>query len=191
MTSHDYPPLIEGINWIQVVAPLDEPDTNALEERDFHSDSISNSQDRAFLFAKRAESDAVVVTKKTAIAEHYRPSKFAPIYVLDRDSETRFESVGATNERHELTSVTSLDEAILLAGGAKAKLLLESGRTFASYLGQQHAVSQLLVTVTTPSEATARRTVEHLLKDMKIDHYSIATIVRFETICTAVVRPDK
>ena len=49
------------------------------------SKSIGNEFDRNFLIEMRRQSDAIVTTGKTAIAENYRSSKFAKVSVLSEN----------------------------------------------------------------------------------------------------------
>lgn len=159
--------LVEGVNWIQVIAPLD-----GLKQptADFHSDAISNDEDRSLLFAMRAQSDAIVVTKKTAIAENYRASKFAPIFVIDRDGlSPHFSPVAPADDRKGIALVKNIDEVGRAVSKGAPRILLESGRTYAAALASTGLVKRLILVVPTLDSNVARATVHSTLIDLGIN----------------------
>ena len=100
--------LVPGVNWIQVLAPIG---PSKAQVEDFNSAAISNAEDRELLFAARAKSDAIVTTKKTALAENYRASRFAPIFVIDRTGlAPKFEPVPADEVRQGIHLITSIED---------------------------------------------------------------------------------
>lgn len=161
--------LVEGVNWIQVLAPLAECEVSAA---DFHSDAISNAEDRSLLFSMRAQSDAIVVTKKTAIAENYRASKFAPIFVIDRDGlAPQFPPVAPDGERKGIALVKTIEDVVREVSKAGPRVLLESGRKYAAALASTGLLKRLILVVPTLDSNLAAATVHSTLIDLGIDAY--------------------
>lgn len=135
--------LTAGITWIQVVSAQ-----GAIDDAwRGTSDSVTNPADRKFLLAARSQADLIVTSARTADVERYRPSRFAPILIIDR-------SVSDTHT--ELTDDELLPGALLrlnegqsgAAMAARQHVLLESGPTLARALLQSRRDWQILLTVT-------------------------------------------
>ena len=161
-----------GLNWIHVLS------ANGLSVAagTKNSDSVSNSEDREFLFGMRSKCDAIVVSAKTAIAENYRPSKFAPIFIIDRNSTETARKLArvADGEKHAIEVHRSVDDAIRrLPDGAQSKILLECGRDMARSLCEDpHGTSRLvqaLISVTTGSSDLGKRRAVELVEGLSTE----------------------
>lgn len=138
-----------------------------------NSDSVTNAEDREFLFGMRSQCDAIMVSAKTALVENYRPSKFAPIFVIDRHSTAAARELErqAEGDKHPIEVHASVGEALLrLPEGSQSRVLLECGRTMAKSLfedarGESRLV-QALVSVTTDSSETGRRRALELISEL-------------------------
>ena len=135
-------PLLTGVTWIQAVpasGPLE------LAWRDT-SDEVSNDSDRRFLVSARAQADFIVTSAKTAAAESYRPSRYAPIVVLDRSAvastpdELRLLRSGDIAHADALTAVETL--------AREKSILLESGPTLAKVFAHSGSIQRVWLTVT-------------------------------------------
>lgn len=144
MTERDAPtfPLLTGVTWIQAV-PASGPLESAWQET---SDEVSNDSDRRFLVSARAQADFIVTSAKTAAAESYRPSRHAPIVVLDRTAvastpdELRLLRAGALVHANALTAVETL--------AREKRVLLESGPTLAKVFALSGSIQRVWLTVT-------------------------------------------
>lgn len=164
--------LTNGATWIQVAEPVGE--TSGLRDSSAtkNSDLISNPEDRALLFAMREQSDAILVSAKTAIAEHYRPSKFAPIYVVDRKG-TFTSTTEATPGRHAMKILGSVEEVFERHPPTHSKILLESGRTMAKSLIADGLVTRAIVVVVTPVIQLAEKTLTSVTDYLDLGEYLV------------------
>jgi hypothetical protein len=155
-TPNKHLALRPGVTWIQAIPP-----NGALAETwNIGSDAISNPADRALLMAARRVCDVVVTTARTAAAESYRPSKYAPIAVVDRHSE--FLPPVQFGETKPMFGISDLADLAMLEVQSNF-ILLESGITYAKALGSR--LEHFIVTVTNTSDATtALERVEELVR---------------------------
>ena len=109
------------------------------------SDSISNDEDRAELFAQRALADLIVTSSKTAAAEGYRASKFAPIQIWSASSETASFQVAQPPGTKPVSWVYTPDLPQALEGLAARTVLFETGPTLSRLLLPH--LDQLAITV--------------------------------------------
>jgi riboflavin biosynthesis pyrimidine reductase len=158
-----------GLNWIHVVSS----DGSSTGEGTSTSDGVTNYEDREFLFAMRAQCDAIFVSAKTAAAENYRASKYAPIYVIDRSHSPDSNALATdpTADKHGVYVVSSIEEALnSLPGGNQSRILLESGRQMtAAIIADASAaveVTQALVTVITSDANLAAGIARDLLDQL-------------------------
>lgn len=158
-----------GLNWIHVVSAHGE----SIGDEVATSDGVTNPEDREFLFAMRAKSDAIFVSAKTAIAENYRASKFAPIFIIDRNNDADAAALAtvATADKNAVLVVGSVDEALgTLAEGKQSRILLEAGRTMVADLFADDespiAITQALVTVVTSNPRLGERIANDLLAEL-------------------------
>lgn len=158
-----------GLNWIHVLSATGVSVAAGTK----NSDSVSNAEDREFLFGMRSQCDAIVVSAKTAIAEDYRQSKFAPIFIIDRNATAAARELErmADGERHAIEVHSSLEEALLrLPAGSQSKVLLECGRTMAKALCQDASgdsgLVQALISVTTDDKELGERRALQLVEEL-------------------------
>lgn len=158
-----------GLNWIHVVSG----DGSSTGDGKSTSDGVTNREDREFLFAMRAQCDAIFVSHKTAIAEGYRASKFAPIYIIDRSQspDTSALAKSATGDKHGVYVVSSIEEALsALPDGNRSRILLESGRQMTAALIADDngavGITQALVTVVTGDTRLAAAIAKDLLDQL-------------------------
>lgn len=155
-----------GLNWIHVVSR----DGSSTGDGKSTSDGVTNHEDRQFLFAMRAQCDAIFVSGKTAIAEGYLASKFAPIFIIDRSqSPDSLElATSATADKHGVYVVSSMEEALsALPDGNQSRILLESGRQMTAALIADDngavGITQALITVVTGDSRLADAIAKDLL----------------------------
>lgn len=158
-----------GLNWIHVVSA----EGSSIGGATATSDDVTNPEDREFLFAMRSQSDAIFVSAKTALAENYRASKFAPIYVIDRNGRLDSTALAsaATDSKQAVHLVGSVAEALAqLVDGKRSRILLESGRAMtAALLAEANSpvcITQALLTVTTQSSELATVRASGLLESV-------------------------
>lgn len=148
-TSFD---LVNGWTWIQVLAgsrPVSETWSGS-------SRASTNADDYERLMAARRAADIILVTSRTAEAEHYRPSKHAPICVIDRNG--RFIPPTASQLQQPMecfNSVAAYDNQ-----HPTGKVLLESGLKFAAE--HSNRIRQILLTITSTSEPTVATVLDEL-----------------------------
>lgn len=158
-----------GLNWIHVVSSDGQSSGGDYST----SDGVTNPEDREFLFAMRAECDAIFVSATTAIAEGYRASKLAPIFIIDRGESPKAAALAATAaaDKHPIYLVKSIEDALAyLPDGTSSNILLESGRKMTeSILADGNApvgITQALVSVITQDSEHAARVATELLNQI-------------------------
>jgi hypothetical protein len=141
-----------GLNWVHVVSS----DGRSTGDGEPTSDGVTNHEDREFLFAMRAQCDAIFVSAKTALAENYRASKYAPIFVIDRRQSVEVGALAsaAIGDKRGVYVVSSIREALTrLPNGNRSRILLESGRQMTATLINDSTaavgITQALITVIT------------------------------------------
>ncbi|MFM5967746.1 MAG: hypothetical protein ACKOQ8_01730 [Micrococcales bacterium] len=164
-----------GITWIQVVEPSSPSDDH---EPTFvkNSDLVSNAEDRELLFGARSQADVILVTEKTASAEKYRPSKFAPILVIDRSGS--YTPPPEVLGKHPIRVLPSVEDALAANPLDSSKILLESGPTLASALAKQALLGQAIVVVTTLDRRAAEGALTNTLTQLGVKDFDIR--VRFQ-----------
>ena len=168
--------LVPGVNWIQVLAPIG---PSKAQVEDFNSAAISNAEDRELLFAARAKSDAIVTTKKTALAENYRASRFAPIFVIDRTGlAPKFEPVPADEVRQGIHLITSIEDVPGQLRVAEPRILLESGRSYAAAIAKAGLLKRLILVVPTLDAQIGTDTLDSTLKALRLESFAVRTVFR-------------
>lgn len=164
-----------GITWIQVVEPT--------STRDVHeptlvknSDLVSNAEDRELLFGARSQADVILVTERTASAEQYRPSKYAPILVIDRSG--LYTPPPEVQGKHPIKVFPSVEDALAAHPLDSSRILLESGPTLASALAKQALLGQAIVVVTTLDRRAAERALTNTVTQLGVEDFDIRA--RFE-----------
>ncbi len=118
---------------------------------DGSSRSLSSAADRALLKHLRSISSLIVTDAATAAAEHYRPSKFAPIQIWSKSSNFRgFSNISADAEHQQLTvkHTDDLHLAVAEATLLSRHLLFETGPTVSALLAEANLIDELCLTVT-------------------------------------------
>ena len=164
-----------GITWIQVVEPTSPSDAH---EPTFakNSDLVSNAEDRELLFESRSQADVILVTERTASAEKYRPSKYAPILVIDRAGS--YTPPPEVLGKHPIRVLPSVEDALAANPLDSSRILLESGPTFASALAKQALLGQAIVVVTTLDRRAAEGALTKTLTQLGVEDFDIRA--RFE-----------
>ncbi len=141
--------LKSGVTWIHVLSASGE--SSGL---DGTSSSITNAADRAILLEARKQADWILVSADTFIAEHYKPSKHAPIAVITRDESKRLQILeqhlesASNTQLHPVTVFDSVDDFLCATNKAtESKILLESGRSMASALVREGRIHHAVVTI--------------------------------------------
>ena len=164
-----------GITWIQVVEPASPSD---IHQPKFvkNSDLVSNAEDRELLFGARSQADAILVTERTASAEQYRPSKYAPILVIDRSGS--YAPPPEVPGKHPILVFPSVEDALAVSPIEGSRILLESGPTLASALAKQELLGQAIVVVTTLDRRAAEAALTNTLTQLGVEEFDIRA--RFE-----------
>ena len=118
---------------------------------DGSSRSLSSAADRALLKHLRSISGLIVTDAATAAAEHYRPSKFAPIQIWSKSSNFQgFSNISADAEHQQLTvkHTDDLHLAVAEATLLSRQLLFETGPTVSALLAEANLIDELCLTVT-------------------------------------------
>jgi len=165
------PSLEPGITWIHVLSS-----TGKSSGHDGTSSSITNSSDRALLLNARKQADWILVSADTFIAEHYKPSKHAPIAVISRDNAKKQRVLEQLRETHSsadrepiavFDSIESFFETTNSA--TDSKILLESGRTMATALASEGLINNSIVTVIGSLTDKGAQAIATLCRDLGID----------------------
>lgn len=183
-----------GLNWIHVVSS----DGCSTGGDKTTSDGVTNGEDREFLFAMRAKSDAIFVSAKTAVAESYRASKYAPIFIIDRGQSTDSSALAmkATADKHGVYVVRRIEEALdALPNGNESRILLESGRQMTAALiadgSKAVGVAQALVTVVTRDSRLAASIAKDLLDQIGAQAVPAGQLVAENVYLAFEVDPDQ
>ena len=117
---------------------------------DGSSKSLSSAADRALLKHLRSISGLIITDVATATAEHYRPSKFAPIQIWSKSSNFQgFSNISADAEHQQLTvkHTDDLHLAVAEATLLSRQLLFETGPTVSALLAEANLIDELCLTV--------------------------------------------
>jgi riboflavin biosynthesis pyrimidine reductase len=144
---------------------------------DGSSRSLSSAADRALLKHLRSISSLIITDAATAAAEHYRPSKLAPIQIWSKSSNFRgFGNIPADAEHQQLTvkHTDDLHLAVAEATLLSRQLLFETGPTVSALLAEANLIDELCLTVTGISnDSEARELAQDFAKRLGLAHMSI------------------
>lgn len=120
------------------------------------SQSVSNEEDHRLHMQLRALADVIITDATTARREKCRPSKWAPIEIWSRTGDFEGLQATAVEGKKPFSLVRVADPLFELAKHKGQAVLLESGRTLSSILGNE--IDQLVLTVTgnTPNQDVAK-----------------------------------
>jgi len=159
---------------------------------DGSSKSLSSTADRALLSHLRSVSGLIITDAATAAAEHYRPSKFAPIQIWSKSANFRgFSNIPADAEHQQLTvkHTDDLRSAVKEARLLTPKLLFETGPTVSTLLAEANLIDELCLTVTGFSnDSEARELALRFAKKLDLGHMSIVDSTQLENSFFFVLR---
>ncbi|MFM1795973.1 MAG: hypothetical protein RLZZ340_650 [Actinomycetota bacterium] len=159
---------------------------------DGSSRSLSSAADRALLKHLRSISGLIITDAATAAAEHYRPSKFAPIQIWSKSSNFRgFGNIPADAEHQQLTvkHTDDLHLAVAEATLLSRQLLFETGPTVSALLAEANLIDELCLTVTGLStDSEARELALDFARRLDLAHMSIVETSQLENSFFFVMR---
>jgi riboflavin biosynthesis pyrimidine reductase len=165
------PSLKPGVTWIHVLSS-----TGESSGHDGTSSSITNSSDRALLLNARKQADWILVSADTFIAEHYKPSKHAPLAVISRDTVKRqrvleqLRETDSSADREPVAVFDSIESFFEATNSATdSKILLESGRTMTAALASGGRINNSLVTVIGRLTDKGAQAIATLCRDLGIE----------------------
>ena len=159
---------------------------------DGSSKSMSSAADRALLKHLRSISGLIITDVATAAAEHYRPSKFAPIQIWSKSANFRgFGNVPAETGLQALTvkHTNNLDLAVAEARLLSRRLLFETGPTVSALLAKSNLIDELCLTVSgLSSDSEAGALALHFAKLLGLSQIGIVESTRIENSFFFVLR---
>ena len=124
------------------------------------SDSISNPEDRVEFLAQRALADVIVTSSKTALAEGYKASKYAPIQIWTRNPDFSSAGMAQPADAKPVSVVISSDLSAVVRQLKGKAVLLGSCLTLASAMN--FAIDEIAVSVTNTDLTEVDTAVSHV-----------------------------
>jgi riboflavin biosynthesis pyrimidine reductase len=159
---------------------------------DGSSKSLSSAADRALLKHLRSISGLIITDVATAAAEHYRPSKFAPIQIWSKSANFRGFSTIPDDDEHQQLTVKQTDDLRSAEEEARLltqKLLFETGPTVSALLAEANLIDELCLTVTGLSnDSEARELALRFAMKLGLGHMSIVDSTQLENSFFFVLR---
>lgn len=106
------------------------------------SRDLTNQEDFELLKKLRSLTDVIVTDSATARAEHYKASKWAPIEVWSESGNFQGVDNGITHKK-----IDNLEHSLARLEENFASILLETGPTLTTLIGQLGSVDQLKLTI--------------------------------------------
>ena len=128
------------------------------------SDSISNPEDRVEFLAQRALAEVIVTSSKTALAEGYKASKYAPIEIWTRNPDFSGAEIAQAANTKPVTVVNSADLSAAVRQLKNKAVLLETGLSLATALN--FAIDEIAISVTSTDRTEVETAVSHLEQAM-------------------------
>jgi riboflavin biosynthesis pyrimidine reductase len=148
------------------------------------SDDVSTPLDRALLLHLRKVSDLAITDAATAVAEHYKQSKFVDIEIWTKTGFTRgLQNLAATAELGQLTVKHVEDVASRVTDllAIRQSILLESGLTLSKELASKNLIDEACITITRAShEPEALITLQNLQSKIGLNYLTRGSHVWLE-----------
>lgn len=159
---------------------------------DGSSKSLSPVADRELLKHLRSISGLIITDVATAVAESYRPSKFAPIQIWSKTANFQgFRDIPAEAGLQQLTikHTDDLDLAVAEAKLLSRHLLFETGPTVSALLAKSNLLDELCLTVSGLSnEPEANELALHFAETLGLGQMNIVESTRLEDSYFFVLR---
>jgi riboflavin biosynthesis pyrimidine reductase len=142
------------------------------------SKGLSNAADRSVLIKLRSLSDLIITDAATARAEHYKPSKYAPIQIWSRTGNFR-----GIQLQDGLSGVTTHDVVKQIEHEKKThrSILLETGPNLTRFLGKEQAIDGVNLTVIgARSLAGAKSAQSKAIEQLQLDYLHLVGVFEYQ-----------